>query len=88
MHCNSSLSSAGCSPVSPLIGFLRYCKCDHKKTPAIFSSLELLRYLAQNFLQEVLAEVPVLHLEVDVFLDIRMAGLVKDSGDLVVADPP
>lgn len=37
-------------------------------------------------LQETLSEVPVPQREVGVFLDIPMAGLVKDSGDLVVAD--
>ena len=60
---------------------------DHKKTPGIFSSLELLRYFAQNFLQEVLAEGPVPQREVDVILDIRTAGLVKDGGDRVIPDP-
>ena len=37
-------------------------------------------------LQETLSEVPVPQREVDVFLDIPMAGLVQDSDDLVVAD--
>jgi hypothetical protein len=37
-------------------------------------------------LQETLSEVPVPQREVDVFLDIPRAGLVKDSGDPVVAD--
>jgi hypothetical protein len=54
---------------------LGHRKCDHTKIPGLFSSL-----------QEVLSEVPFQPLEVDVFLDIRMAGLVKDDGDLVVAD--
>jgi hypothetical protein len=34
-----------------------------------------------------LSSLAVPHLEVDVILDIRMAGLVQDEGDLVVADP-
>ena len=38
-------------------------------------------------LQEVLSEVPIPHLEVDVMLDIRTAGLVKRWGDPVIADP-
>src|SRR4029077_13847215 len=36
---------------------------------------------AQDFLQEVLAEVPVVHFEVDVFLDNGMAGLTEDGGE-------
>ena len=87
MHFNPSLRSAMVVRL-PARRSLDVLQSDHKKTPGIFSSLELLRYFAQNFLQEVLAEVPVLHLEVDVFLDIRMAGVVQDSSDLVVADPP
>src|ERR1041385_2192472 len=40
-------------------------------------AVELLRHTAQDFLQEVLAEVPVPHFEVDVFLDDGMAGLTE-----------
>ena len=43
--------------------------------------VELLRHPAQDFLQEVLAEVPVVHFEVDVFLNDRMAGLTEDGGE-------
>jgi hypothetical protein len=34
-----------------------------------------------------LSSLAVPHLEVALILDIRMAGLVKDGGDRVVADP-
>ena len=38
-------------------------------------------------LQETRSEVPALQRNVDVFLDIPMAGLVKGAGDLIVAAP-
>jgi hypothetical protein len=38
-------------------------------------------------LQETLSEVPVPQRELDVFLAIPMAALIKDGGDLVVTDP-
>lgn len=38
-------------------------------------------------LQETLSEVPVPQRKADVFLEIPMAGLVKDGGDPVVTDP-
>ncbi len=43
--------------------------------------IELLRYPTQDLLQKVLAEVPVPHLQIDVFLDDRMAGLAEDGGE-------
>ena len=43
--------------------------------------VELLRHPAQDFLQKVLAEVPVPHLQIDVFLNDRMAGLAEDGGE-------
>src|SRR5207344_3234667 len=44
-------------------------------------TVELLRHPAQDFLQEVLAEVPVVHLEIDVFLDDGMACLTENGGE-------
>ncbi len=35
---------------------------------------------AQDLLQKVFAEVPVPHLQIDVFLNDRMAGLAEDGG--------
>jgi hypothetical protein len=40
-----------------------------------------------GFRTEVLPEVPILHLDGDIVLDIPMATLVRDSDDLVIADP-
>src|SRR5262249_14516599 len=44
-------------------------------------AVQLLRHPAQDFLQKVLAEVPVVHLQIDVFLDDRVASLPKDGGE-------
>jgi hypothetical protein len=70
-----SLSVSGV--LSTLTGSLRYRTCDHRKIPGSFFSL-----------QSTLAEISVPHLVVDVFLDIPMAGLIQDKGDLVVTPSP
>ena len=44
-------------------------------------AVQLLWHPAQDLLEEVLAEVPVVHFEVDVFLDDGMAGLAEDGGE-------
>ncbi len=43
-------------------------------------TVQLLRHLLEDPLQEILAEVPIVHLEVDVFLDDGMAGGTEHGG--------
>lgn len=64
--------------------------------PSAFQSLRELgsRYSDEGsliscsrFRTEVLPEVPILHLDGDIVLDILMVTLIRDSDDLVIADP-